>query len=71
MLLNCVHGGTLWIDPLVSIGTVLIAWIIGLPKFGEDPTILFNNKGERAFSDSLKEKFHKFIEKRVGREKHH
>jgi hypothetical protein len=37
VLLRCVHGGTLWLDPPVSIDTALIAHITGLPKVGEDP----------------------------------
>jgi hypothetical protein len=57
VLLSCVHGGTLWIDPLVSIDTTLIARIIGLPKVGEDLTLLFNKAGERALSKVMKEKF--------------
>jgi len=32
LLLNCIHGGILWIDPLVSIDIALIACIIGLSK---------------------------------------
>jgi hypothetical protein len=61
---HCVHGGTLWLDPPVSIDTALIACITGLPKAGEDPTILFNKEGERALSESMKEKFQTFRGKR-------
>jgi hypothetical protein len=60
LLLSCIHGGTLWLDPPVSIDTALIAQITGLPKAGEDPTILFNKVGERALSEEMKEKFHTF-----------
>jgi hypothetical protein len=42
LLLNCVHGSTLWLDPPVSIDTALIARITGLSKAGEDLTTLFN-----------------------------
>jgi hypothetical protein len=55
VFLKYVHGGTLWLDPPVSIDTALIAHIIGLPKFCEDLTILFNKIGERSLSDSMKE----------------
>jgi hypothetical protein len=44
LLLSCIHGGTLWLDPPVSIDTQLIAWIMGLPTIGEDPKTLFANK---------------------------
>jgi hypothetical protein len=64
LLLSCIHGGTLWLDPPVSIDTALIAWITGLPKAGEDPTTLFNKAGERALSEAMKEKFHTFRGKR-------
>jgi hypothetical protein len=71
LLLRCIHGGTLWLDPLVSIDTALIARIIGLPKVGEDPTILFNKAGERSLSESMKEKFHTFRgEKGIGCHEH-
>jgi hypothetical protein len=60
ILLSCVHGGTLWIEPPVSIDTVLIAWIIGLPKDDEDLTILFNKERERTLLEEMKEKFHTF-----------
>jgi hypothetical protein len=46
VFLSCVHGGTLWLDPPVSIDTALIACITGLPKFGEDLGLLFNKEGE-------------------------
>jgi hypothetical protein len=32
VFLSCVHGGTLWLDPLVSINTILIVHITRLPK---------------------------------------
>jgi hypothetical protein len=65
MLLSCVHIGTMWLDPPVSIDTQLIVWITGLPKAGEDPTPLFTNKvGEKAQSESMKEKFYTFRGKR-------
>jgi hypothetical protein len=50
LLLNCIHGGTLWLDPQCQLILALIAWITGLPKYREDPTILFNKAGERALS---------------------
>jgi hypothetical protein len=46
VLLSGVHGGKLWLDPLVSIDTALIVHITGLGKAGEDPTLLFNKMGE-------------------------
>jgi hypothetical protein len=64
LLLNCVHGGTLLLDPLVSIDTALIALIIGLPKVGEDPTTLFNKARERSLLKEMKEKFQTFKRKR-------
>jgi hypothetical protein len=65
MLLNCIHRGTLWIDPPVSIDTQLIAWITGFPKEREDPTTLFTNKaGEKPLSENMKDKFHTFRGKR-------
>jgi hypothetical protein len=48
VLLICVHGGTLWLDPPVSIDTALIARITGFPKAGEDLGLLFLKMGERA-----------------------
>jgi hypothetical protein len=41
VFLSCVHGGTLWLDPPVSIDTALIARITGLPKArrGSNPFI--------------------------------
>jgi hypothetical protein len=56
--------GTLWLDPPVSIDTALIARITGLPKVGEDLTILFNKVGERPLSELVKEKFETFRGKR-------
>jgi hypothetical protein len=51
LLLSCIHGGTLWIEPPMLIDTKLIVWITGIPKEGEDPTTLFNNKaGEKSQS---------------------
>jgi hypothetical protein len=50
VLLNYVHGGALWLDPLMSIDTALFSWITWLPKVGEDPTLLFNKEGDRALS---------------------
>jgi hypothetical protein len=50
VLLNCVHGGTLWLDPPVSVDIALIAHITGLPKAEEDSTVFFNKAGERALS---------------------
>jgi hypothetical protein len=44
MLLSCIHGGYLWLDRPMSIDTELIAWIIGFPMTGEDPSILFTDK---------------------------
>jgi hypothetical protein len=66
MLLSCIHGGTLWLDPPVSIDTQLVvAWITGFPKAGEDPTTLFTNKvGEKALSENMKDKFNTFRGKR-------
>jgi len=46
VLLSCVHGRALCLDPLISIDIALIALITKLPKEGEDPTILFNKVGE-------------------------
>jgi hypothetical protein len=51
LLLSCVHGGTLWLDPPVSIDTALIARITGLPKSGEDLTILFNKQGREPYQN--------------------
>jgi hypothetical protein len=48
------------IDPPVSIDTVFIAQITGIPKAREGPTILFNKAGERALSKEMKEKFQNF-----------
>jgi hypothetical protein len=59
-----IHGGTLWLDPLVSIDTTLIACITGLRKAGEDPSLLFHKMGERALSEAMKEKFDTFRGKR-------
>jgi hypothetical protein len=42
----------------------LIMWIIGLPKAGEDLTTLFNKVGEKAQSESMRDKFHNFRGKR-------
>jgi hypothetical protein len=58
--LSCIHGGTLWLDPLVSIDTALIAWITGLPKVGEDISLLFHKVGERSLSELMKENFQTF-----------
>jgi hypothetical protein len=60
LLLNCIHGGTFCLDPLMSIDTTLIAWITRLPKVGDDPTTLFKKEGERALSEAMKDKFHIF-----------
>jgi hypothetical protein len=46
VLLICVHGETLWLDPTISIDISLLAKKTGLPKADEDPTILFNKVGE-------------------------
>jgi hypothetical protein len=65
ILLSCVNGGTLWLDPLVSTDTQLIVWIIGFPKVGEDSTTLFTNKaGEKELVESMKDKFNTFRGKR-------
>jgi hypothetical protein len=47
LLLKYIHGGTLLLDPWVSIDTKLILWITRLQKVGEDPNTLFNNKEGR------------------------
>jgi hypothetical protein len=58
-LLNCVHGGYLWLDRSVSLDTYLIMRIIGLPSQGEDPLLLFSDKkNEKALSKSMEENFH-------------
>jgi len=55
----------LWLDPLVSIDTQLIAWIIGFRKEREDLATFFTNKaGEKAQSKEMKEKFHTLRGKR-------
>jgi hypothetical protein len=64
VFLSCVHGGTMWLDPLVSIETALIAHITELPKSSEDLTILFNKSREIALSNSMKENFQTFKGKR-------
>jgi hypothetical protein len=48
VLLSYIHGGTLWLDPPVSIDIVLIAWITRLLKEGEDLSLLFHKVGERS-----------------------
>jgi hypothetical protein len=61
ILLSCIHGGTLWIDPQVSINTQLIAWITGLQIKGEDLKTIFANKSrEKSLSESMKDKFNTF-----------
>jgi hypothetical protein len=45
VLLSCVHGGTLWLDPPVSM-ILLIACITGFPKARRGPGLLFNKMGE-------------------------
>jgi hypothetical protein len=57
VLLGCIHGGTLWHDPLVSIDTAMIARIKWLPKANNDLKLLFKKVGERALSKLMKEKF--------------
>jgi hypothetical protein len=60
VVLSCIHGWTLWLDPPMSIDIELIVWITRLPKSREDLTILFNKIGERSLSEAMKEKFHTF-----------
>jgi len=55
LLLSCLHGGALWLDPQVSIDTQLIAQITGLSIAGEDPTTLFVNKAKEKADRILKE----------------
>jgi hypothetical protein len=64
VLLNYIHGGIIYIDPPVSIDTTLIVHIKRFCKAGEDPTLLFKKMGERALSESMKEKIYAFIGKR-------
>jgi hypothetical protein len=64
VLLNCVHGGTLWLDPPVSIDIAMIACITRLPKANEDLAILFNKTEERSLSELMKENFQTFRGKR-------
>jgi hypothetical protein len=64
VLISCIHGGTRFLDPPISIDIALIACIIGLRKVGEDPTLLFNKMGEWVTSESMKEKFDTFKGKR-------
>jgi hypothetical protein len=42
VFLSCIHGGTLWLDPPVSIDIILVARITGLRKEGKDPSLLFH-----------------------------
>jgi hypothetical protein len=46
VLLSCVHGGTLWLDPMISINTTLIVRITLLSKACEDSALLFLKMGE-------------------------
>jgi hypothetical protein len=58
LLLSCVHGGFLWLYKSMSIGTQLIAQIIGLPTQGEGPFPLFMGKAnEKALLERIKEKY--------------
>jgi hypothetical protein len=65
MLLSCIHRGTLWIEPPVSIDKKLIAWIKIFSKVGEDLKTLFTNKaGEKTLLESMKDNLHTFLGKR-------
>jgi hypothetical protein len=46
VFLSCIHGGTLWLDPLVSIDMTLIVRITRLSKAGEESSLLFLKMGE-------------------------
>jgi hypothetical protein len=64
LLFGCVHGENLWLNPPISIKMQLISWIMGLSTAGEDLKTLFTNKdGEKALSESMKQKFKTFIGK--------
>jgi hypothetical protein len=50
LLLSYIHGGTLWLDPPISIDIALIVWITWPSKSRENLTTLFKNKEGRALS---------------------
>jgi hypothetical protein len=43
-LMAVTHGGYIWVEDLVSIDIEIIAYIIGLPSWGENPTQYLDDK---------------------------
>jgi hypothetical protein len=70
VFLSCIHGGTLWIDPPVSIDTTLISRITRLRNASEDPTLLFLEMGERVLSKTIKDNYDTFRGKHILDVKH-
>jgi hypothetical protein len=60
VLFSSVHGGTLCLDPLVSIDTVLIPCITGLGKASQDLLLFFLKMGERSLYEAIKDKYDTF-----------
>ena len=52
------HGGYLWLEQLISIDVELIAYIIGMPLWGEDPTQFLGDKmKEKALAEEMKKNY--------------
>jgi hypothetical protein len=57
-LMEVTHGGYPWLEQLVSIDVEIIAYIRGLPSWGEDPTQLINDKmKDKALVEEKKNKY--------------
>jgi hypothetical protein len=51
LLLSCIHGGTLWLEPPASIDIALILRITGLPKVGGNSTIFSIRQGRDPYQN--------------------
>ena len=64
-LLVWFHRGFLWIDGFISVYVELISAILGLPKVGVNPTLLFTgNQQDSSLVGHMKEKYNLSRDKR-------
>jgi hypothetical protein len=57
-VMEVTHGGYLWLEKLISIDVELIAYITGLPSWGEDPTQFLEDKTkEKALVEEMNKEY--------------
>jgi hypothetical protein len=57
-LMEVTHGGSLWLEQIISIDIELIAYTTGLPSWREDPTQFLEDKTkEKSLAEEMKKKY--------------